>query len=486
MPINSAQIVNDFMDGNGKFNETRYKRLLGDVVVICNTLKAEMKGQIPGSFVIKQVYSREDKQSGNPFKTRPKMAKALDRLRRTEPGANPTQIDDVIGITVVVHYPDEICLVRERLLHRMAQLSAIEHDKPVDSNGYRARHIVFQSNVPRHAPLRCEVQIKTMLHNSWAQKTHDLNYKPQGQIDQRLADMMQGFGHALQSIEVQSQLLRTLILERWNAEVERRALVRKLSFDVLPIFQRNYLAFSPAATLLYDQIRQDDGGSPRSPDQIAEFFKQISGLASASPREMTWLSLLLARISSDQEHLEVAGMQTHELLRRADLLTSGQIDKDEISYLPLALSACGDLQGAIDQSEYLLTGRPELDEDVRRVVKFNLANFLVENACFGSPLNGDEAAAASARISSLLKECAEFNNHNASAFLDLEAMTTVAFSSSPPALRAAIDLLYGAKQKAIPEEEEIAAAYFELHVRVAWRKLLELEPKTSGGSPSLS
>jgi hypothetical protein len=282
--------------------------------------------------------------------------------------------------------------------------------------------------------------------------------------------MMQGFGNSLESIEVQSELLRNLILERWNAEVKRRELDRQISFDLI----LSDVAFSGDAARLYEQIR-DDKGDADDTAGLAELFKEISALGSASPREVTWLALLLARISGDQEHLEFAGMQTRELLRQTDLLTSGQIDKSEIAYLPLALSACGDLQSAIDQSQYLITSIPELDEDVRMFVKFNLANFLVENACFGSPLGDDELAHANERVSSLLAECANFKDENISAFLDVQAMSTVVFSRDPVALRDAIDLLYDAKVNAPDGEADQAASCYELHVRVAWRKLLEIE-----------
>lgn len=104
----------------------------------------------------------------------------------------------------------------------MTPRASIVKDGHVSKDGYHAHHMVFLSDEAKHADLHCEVQVKTMLHDAWAAKTHDLNYKPQGQTDKRLSRMMQVFGDALEFIEVQSELLRHLIHERWNTEVERR------------------------------------------------------------------------------------------------------------------------------------------------------------------------------------------------------------------------------------------------------------------------
>ena len=40
--------------------------------------------------------------------------------------------------------------------------------------------------------------------------------------------------------------------------------------------------------------------------------------------------------------------------------------------------------------------------------------------------------------------------------------------------------------EAVPEEKEVAEAYYQLHARLAWRRLLELEnvPASRSGMPS--
>jgi ppGpp synthetase/RelA/SpoT-type nucleotidyltranferase len=199
-----------------------YEALLAEMEADCKAIQAALPAGI-----VRAVYSRRDKQSDDPFKSQPKIVRALAAKRTENKTAPVSAVEDIIGLTVVVYYPDQIGLVRARLLVRLDGRFNFEKDRALSRGGYHAHHIVAISNDPDHADLRCEVQIKTMMHDAWAAKMHDLNYKPQGQTDDRLATMMQVLGDALQATEEQSVLLRNLIHERWNAELNRRQAVRR-------------------------------------------------------------------------------------------------------------------------------------------------------------------------------------------------------------------------------------------------------------------
>src|SRR5258708_1413008 len=72
-----------------------------------------------------------------------------------------------------------------------------------------------------------------MLHDSGATKMHDLTYKPMGYLEPRLELLMQAFGDTLERVERQSQAIRDMIMEKWNAEAERRRLTHGLLFSSL-------------------------------------------------------------------------------------------------------------------------------------------------------------------------------------------------------------------------------------------------------------
>ena len=77
-----------------------------------------------------------------------------------------------------------------------------------------------------YTDIRCEVQIKTMLHDGWTAKTHDLTYKPGGEVDDRLDKHVGVLGDVLQLLDDQSELIKDLIIEKWNMDKGRRAAVR--------------------------------------------------------------------------------------------------------------------------------------------------------------------------------------------------------------------------------------------------------------------
>ena len=107
------------------------------------------------------------------------------------------------------------------------------------------------------------------------------------------------------------------------------------------------------------------------------------------------------------------------------------------------------------------------------MVSFNLANYLVENAVFGPPAR--ESTALRAEIEALLSSCKWLEEAEPSAFHDVRGMIEVAFSTDPIVVRAAIDRIRLGVEDCPPEQRELAEPYAELHMRLAWRRLLELE-----------
>jgi ppGpp synthetase/RelA/SpoT-type nucleotidyltranferase len=456
---------------------SRYVRLLEEVRKICEEVQGNLGNEIVGL-----IYGRKQKQNGEDLKSPGKITKALALKRKTEPDASPASIDDIIGLTIVVHYPDQISQVADALHSRMSW-ATLEKSQYVRKDGYHAYHTVFVSNREVHANLKCEVQIKTRLHDAWATKTHDLNYKPHGQTDERLSRMMQVFGDALQAIEVQSELLRNLIHERWNAEVERRRAVGKTLLDSLLVI-REMQPFCDEAASLFEAIEQlphDRSSGLALRDSWKEISPQVVQLIRTAPRDGTWLTLRLAVATGDADHIVFARDAVFDQLRRArSLIQRGEpFLQAEIWSLPLGLSACGDLEGAIEASEYALGNVTGLDDKALTLIKFNLADLLVQETCFGPPREASETARLRDRVERFLAECAaaSLETEDPSVFHDARAMLTIAFSEDPKEIENAIEQLYRARDTALSGDEEIARAYFNLNIRVAWRKLLEWETK---------
>ncbi|WP_156253600.1 (p)ppGpp synthetase [Pseudactinotalea terrae] len=115
-----------------------------------------------------------------------------DKLRsRLEPssGRQPAQavveevVRDVVGMKVLCKSTRDQRLLADRLgtveipsgiaLQRMK-----DYVSEPKTSGYRAVHLEFAVTVPGHAPVVVELQIKTMLQDSWGELTHEDLYKP--------------------------------------------------------------------------------------------------------------------------------------------------------------------------------------------------------------------------------------------------------------------------------------------------------------------
>ena len=88
--------------------------------------------------------------------------------------------------------------------------------------GYFACHYNLRSSdYTTHTPI-CEVQIKTVLHDGWGAKTHDLTYKSSMDLDPSLVEGFELLGDTLAKIDQQSDLLRKSLENRIRVRNEKQ------------------------------------------------------------------------------------------------------------------------------------------------------------------------------------------------------------------------------------------------------------------------
>jgi ppGpp synthetase/RelA/SpoT-type nucleotidyltranferase len=478
MTMNLGQLlerVNGFF--SKEENPKAYRALLGIVEKHCAAIKEEL-----GEGVVYRIYGRADKQSDHDlFKSREKIAIALSRT--PDPAkAQIEDIADIVGLTIVVHYPDQIEAVVEELNRRLSAPERIvaAPAKPMSSRGYYATHVVFTSNHQDHRRKKCEVQIKTVLHDAWGAKTHDLTYKPKGPFDERFEKMMQVFGDALQAIDKQSEVLRELIEERWRAEHEWKKIVRQALLQSLP----NWQVHGGSARKIRERIdsRLDHFRSCSSNDpDIQSILAEIAELSEV--REAYLLEAFLA-IERDRR------LELRKAVSRSELWLSACEDRQvaeatnpiEIWSTPLVMQACDHIDAAIEAGERLLSGAIAFAAEDREVVSVNLANHIIEREYFkpsASKLQRDET---SRRISDLLQSAPILRSKDPSVFLDTEGMRDIVFSDDARVIRKAIDRIAEGKATAAADDAQIAEAYFELNCRIGWRRLLDVEARKRGNT----
>ncbi|MBW8321522.1 MAG: hypothetical protein K0M49_07525 [Arenimonas sp.] len=177
-----------------------------------------------------KVYGREDRQPGEYLKAARKIKLKFDKHHRDTnlmEGSIWTT-PDVVGFTIVVLFPSdisEICAVIDRLIDskkiKAAPLSrestTIEFGSPISTiygrritkGGYFACHynIVTGGIVDYRKPI-IEIQIKTVLHDAWGLKTHDLTYKSTGRSNKDLVRNFNLLGDSLANMDMQTDILR--------------------------------------------------------------------------------------------------------------------------------------------------------------------------------------------------------------------------------------------------------------------------------------
>jgi ppGpp synthetase/RelA/SpoT-type nucleotidyltranferase len=149
----------------------------------------------------------------------------------------PRDIHDILGITVVVYFESQ----RDKIADALSQANALQGFCVSDRDskkegGYYAVHMKVSGTAPGFFGLLAELQVKTLLHDGWAAKTHDLTYKPQIELSSDISVHMKILGDAVQLVEQQSDIIRGLIDRAVNNEKKRRkgAQERLMSFMTEP------------------------------------------------------------------------------------------------------------------------------------------------------------------------------------------------------------------------------------------------------------
>lgn len=188
-------------------NRRDYERFLDIVYREMGEYRDLRKNSSP----IYRIYTRADKQiGGEKLKSRLGIAKKLAGWRDNDPGGriSVSKIHDIIGITVVTYFESEVKKVVDALKRaRFRSFSVVSEDE-IRRDDYNADHVVVRQNGRGMAfgGFLCEIQIKSLLHDSWSTRTHDI-YKDRNrtpEIDRRVAALTK----LVVSLEQQSDMLR--------------------------------------------------------------------------------------------------------------------------------------------------------------------------------------------------------------------------------------------------------------------------------------
>lgn len=213
----------------------RYQRLVDRLK---NDLKA-LAATPSSRSRIASVYSRSDMggdELKNPWTICSKVnsirlggTDALGRPRKPETSFLIRDLWDIVGVTVVCIFPSDIFEVRELLRDKIVsgkyeEQHGRELGEMLELSGYRGIHyVIHPTDDPNLKDIWCEVQIKSMSSNAWTLKTHDLTYKPRGEIGDVFRRQMRIIGEQLQQIDEQSEIIKEAISRAWQHDTRRQA-----------------------------------------------------------------------------------------------------------------------------------------------------------------------------------------------------------------------------------------------------------------------
>ena len=462
-----------------------YKELLLAVQDVCRRVQ-----QTIGADVIDSIYTRgESSGEENIFKEPGKIANKVRQKGQTPGTKAYLALNDIVGLTVVVKYPNSIpsviSAIRKGL--RSKKIAVGLPEEHTNRGGYFATHVVC-SGVFSAETLNCEIQLKSILHDAWSAKMHDLTYKPTGVLDPKLNALMASVANTIESLEQHSILIRDMIRSNWNVEEKTRRIARHELFESMLAYGADVWRADagPKLNALRQQIEDASAQIAKEPKD----GKTVSKLTAAvercchDPNELRFAWMMAGRIASLRTSPDLDRFFTTQvdawLSSAAGLLQAGKIAEKEIGSVPLLYYVIGDIDRAVEYAEYLVAD-PEfsaLSKRTKAINNFNRATFLVEREYHHPTQNSAIKAKLRAEIEEILAHSDMAVMPNAeSSILDTRGLLRITFAQSQDEVRAGIEDCVRARTLSPPEERTVSDAYADLNLRLGWRRYFELEGK---------
>lgn len=449
-------------------DKDKYNRLLSDVKILLEKLKTDLAAS-----QIVEYYTRIDNRGQfDEFKNFDKLVFKLVQWRRLYGEETQTKdIHDIIGTTIVVFYESDIQYVYEIIEEncKAFNLSIVRYKsgeflKRYTKFGYHAHHIVLTSLSPMLKGFKCEVQIKTLLHDAWQKKTHELIYKPQGELGEEHRQIMESFGESIQAIEVQSQTIRKLISQEWQDDDELRYLARTQLNHWLEKRDFYNASLESEYRNILNQIigkRKIIKGCNITDIVIVGLIEKISSLAAKEDGiEAAWpLMVYMSSVRQDNHLHHIAKQYVRDWLKNNDDAARNCL------YLSFTYYTINERSEAIREIENFLRNDLETSSSIHRKLKFNLLYYLIEEASSFLKRKNELQAKCDYWLAELKKE--NWEDLPQANIQDTKGYYLIVFGENHEQIKEGIR-----KCQAAHANEPIVARYLELHEAIGWRRYL--------------
>jgi ppGpp synthetase/RelA/SpoT-type nucleotidyltranferase len=459
-----------------------YRDLLNGVVDVCNKTQ-----QMLGTDVIDSIYTRGAGVGESIFKDPAKIAYKVRQKGHTPGTKAYLALNDIVGLTVVVKYPDGIpeVIKRVRKSLRSKKITVGQKEEHINKSGYFATHVVCSGQFSAEV-LNCEIQFKSILHDAWSAKMHDLTYKPSGVLDPKLNALMASVASTIESLERQSILIRDMIKENWNVEEKTRRAARQELFANMLDYGADVWRADAGAELNALREEIEKAGSLLASEPLdGKIVKRLTAAVSeccSNSQSVRYGWMMAGRIASlraTPDLVRFFSTQADLWLSHAEKLLQGGPDVEkEIASVPLMYYVIGDLDRAIECAEYLNSAPAfaTLSDVKKALIEFNRATFLCEREYHRPTQNSAMKASLRAEIEAILASpTLQLVPNVESSIKDTQGLAKIAFAETQDEVRLGIEDCAQARALSLPQEQTVTDAYADLNLRLGWRRYFELE-----------
>lgn len=123
---------------------------------------------------------------------------------------------DAAGIRIICPYMDDVYIMAEELA-KCSDIEVVEvkdYIKNPKKNGYRSYHMIVQTPVKYNGSTHyvvAEIQIRTMVMNSWASAEHQLRYKNSDEKDEKHIELLKRCADEMLQIDKSMMKIRDMM-----------------------------------------------------------------------------------------------------------------------------------------------------------------------------------------------------------------------------------------------------------------------------------
>jgi ppGpp synthetase/RelA/SpoT-type nucleotidyltranferase len=426
-----------------------------------------------GRAVVHSIYSRGHKQrGGHELKACWQIRWKVNHERENgRPGFPIQDLDDIVGLTVVCNFHNQIDDVVGFLRTDPAAQELIREltpKPPKDASGYRAQHFVAKLRDATYSGVLCEVQIKGVLDDAWARWQHDLTYKPQGPLPENVVERMAMVSNHLRLAGELTESFKDEIEAHWKRDrarqdAQRMLVAHLITEDIPPLAGKRGAEFKSILRELFRNASRYSTGDPGPMLARIEAF----ALEEFDPHSC-WAMIQLAaiRATDDLDFVALDRIDRNVALAR-DPLERVIV----LNIKAIALFLFGQLADAVEVSELALeaalqvAGHPEVVASCQANLAYSLAEF------------GDKRGAA--RAKRLVEEFLAASGGEkklSGGDLHTVGLVKIVFGETREEVEEGLDLCKRGVRRTTPAAaQKIARAFLRLHEQLAKERLERMD-----------